>query len=560
MLVSLLRGISLANKCLLLFGGAIVLIVALAMIAPWLRMDAIAKQEQIARSRELASLWMATNGSTGEPSQTTDQATTIQILTLTQSEMAQRAEADRTVRRAARSLDRDEALGDVQVAGWDGLSRRFIYVRRLARGGSNAAPRLLLLSRSSVDAGWQMVVNTIYLLSASAFVLGLALLVFYQITHKIILAPVRDLRTTAERVRGGDINVRSQIVTGDEFQELSETFNAMLAALQSVQDKLHTQNSALDLKVSELAQHNSTLFESNKMKAEFLANVSHELRTPMNAIIGFAELLLEITTQEREQLTPGAEDTRKIVKRERYIGNIVESARNLLELINGLLDMAKIEAGKVELALEWTALPEMCEGLLGLVYPLAHRSSVDVRLELSKEVPLVRTDRQKLQQIVFNLLSNAVKFTGVSQTTAQPTVILRVEPIAGAQNETQHDHVRVSIIDNGPGIAKEDQARIFEKFQQVDGSHTREHAGTGLGLAISKELARVIQGEIQLISEPGRGSMFSVIIPVHMDENTTRERALESSFRASPSGRTNKADDGDTEWSRIHGQTSSDAV
>lgn len=112
-------------------------------------------------------------------------------------------------------------------------------------------------------------------------------------------------------------------------------------------------------------------------------------------------------------------------------------------------------------------------------------------------------------------------------------VTLRVEPIAGAQHESQHDHVRVSIIDNGPGIAKEDQTKIFEKFQQIDGSHTREHAGTGLGLAIAKDLARVIQGEIQLISEPGRGSMFSVIIPVHIDEIAAREHLLEASFKGS---------------------------
>ena len=200
-------------------------------------------------------------------------------------------------------------------------------------------------------------------------------------------------------------------------------------------------------------------------------------------------------------------------KRLRYNENILTAARSLLALINSLLEMAKIEAGKVELAIAPMDLREACEGLLGLISPLADKKGIQLKLELPEAAPVVRTDARKFQQIVFNFLSNAVKFTESLERTGRPPVVtLRAERLPAP--DAGPERVRVSVIDNGPGIPPEQHSRVFEKFHQLDSSATREHTGTGLGLAISKELAHVLHGELQLVSDVGKGSMFSVILPL----------------------------------------------
>jgi len=268
------------------------------------------------------------------------------------------------------------------------------------------------------------------------------------------------------------------------------------------------------------------------MKGEFLANVSHELRTPMNSVIGFGELLLEIAHAEAQ----AGDDSTRLVKRTRYLENIVSAARQLLEMITGLLEMAKIEAGKVELNIEKVSLHEACEGLIGLIYPLAQRRGIELKLEVAKDTPIIETDPQKLQQIIFNFLSNAVKFTDPEGDTPPP-VTLRAEPLRVSRDESGQDHVRISVIDFGPGIAAKDIEQIFDAFHQLDATHTREHTGTGLGLAICRELATLLQAEIQVESEPGRGSMFSLIIPVTINPERAAESKLESALRGTLAGR-----------------------
>jgi signal transduction histidine kinase len=152
----------------------------------------------------------------------------------------------------------------------------------------------------------------------------------------------------------------------------------------------------------------------------------------------------------------------------------------------------------------------------------------------------VQTDVKKFQQIIFNLLSNAVKFTDPPSKTGRPaeTITLRAEKLTGvAPGGEQAEQIRVSVIDTGPGIPPDEHERIFEKFYQLDGGHTREHSGTGLGLAICKEFAAILQGEIQVVSEPGRGSMFSLIIPVAIDAEEAAVRKLEGKFRGALAGR-----------------------
>jgi two-component system, NarL family, sensor histidine kinase BarA len=552
------RGLSLANKCLLLFGVAVILIVLGALSVPWLRMTALIDGGQLELSRQMINTWETlaaqprTVGIGIGPLPTTSWAipSTIEGLggreehggvvarRLTLDQASSLAATDPFIGRAVALFRADPGRNDVQESKWSGTTREYRYAK--ADRGPSAATGgklvgVILLERRSVEAARLLFFNSVYLLSAGAVVLGCAMLAVYIIVRKLILQPVKALRDTAERVREGNLAIRSEIHTGDEFEQLAETFNSMLADLQSGQDRLRSINAALDLKLHELAESNTALFQAAKMKGEFLANVSHELRTPLNSIIGFAELLLEMARADAEK-----EASPAVSKRTRYLDNILTASRGLLALINSLLEMARIEAGRVELHVERMNLRDACEGLLGLIAPLAEKRGVALKLEVAEDVPVVRTDTRKFQQIVFNFLSNAVKFTEpVERTGRQPLVILRAERLVGAPpvgegvRRAPQDLIRVSVIDNGAGIPKDEQARVFEKFYQLDGGHTREHTGTGLGLAICKELAAILQCEIQLVSEVGRGSMFSLIMPPSFGEAHAEESALEARFRGS---------------------------
>ncbi len=531
------RGISLANKCLLLFGGAVVLIVLAAMTAPFIRMQALVGEGQMELSRQLVQAWERLDEAPAEDGRGPSARAGIAAERLTVEDARKRSAGDAFISAALKSLGSDARSPDFQKPYWVGAAREYRYAKAIREDSPDGKPTLsglVLLTRRSGSAAWQLAINTVYLLSAATLVLALAVLVFYLITHKLILSPVRSLRITAERVREGEFDARSDVSTGDEFEELSVTFNAMLSEIQRNQDQLHSINSALDVKLTELSEANTALYEAAKLKGEFLANVSHELRTPMNSIIGFAELLLEISQAE----AAAGDDSTRLTKRVRYLENIVAAARSLLEMITSLLEMAKIEAGRVDLRLAPVTLADACQGLLGLIYPLAERKGIELKLDVAPDLPTVETDLKKFQHIIFNFLSNAVKFTeGKDRHGGPGMVTLRAERLLGAGSPESPERVRVSVIDTGPGIAPEDQERIFEKFQQLDGSHTREHTGTGLGLAICKELAGLLQGEIQVVSEVGRGSMFSLILPVKTDQQRVEELKLEAAFRGSLAGR-----------------------
>jgi signal transduction histidine kinase len=339
----------------------------------------------------------------------------------------------------------------------------------------------------------------------------LAIVVFFLITNRLILQPVRVLRNTAEKVSKGDLNIRSAISTGDEFEQLSETFNRMLATLQASQAQLESTNRSLDTRVGELAQSNIDLYEANRLKSEFLTNVSHELRTPLNAIIGFAELLADNQATKEPKLA-------------RYVDNVRTSAKQLLDLINDLLDLAKIEAGKLVLRQENINVADVAEALVNFMKPLAAKKNIELTADLAPVLPLVTTDPGRFQQILYNFLSNAIKFTpndGAVRIAARPEYMnLRGEEHAQPAEPGQvPGFVRISVTDTGPGIASEHQQQIFEKFRQIDGSVTRQHSGSGLGLAISKELATMLGGRIELMSAVGKGTTFTLIVPTHLQSN-----------------------------------------
>jgi signal transduction histidine kinase len=346
--------------------------------------------------------------------------------------------------------------------------------------------------RSQVEMK-QLLLNRIFLLVAGALAGALAFLVFFLITTKLILQPVRVLRETAEKVSKGDLNVRSHISTGDEFQHLSETFNVMLANLKESEDQLRAVNKSLDLRLGQLAESNVALYESNRLKSEFLANVSHELRTPLNSILGFAELLRDTIGDKPEPRTT------------RYLQNILTSGKNLLALITDLLDLAKIEAGRMEVRSEPLSLSDLFEGLVGILKPLSEKKDLTIVSAVGRDVPILHTDPAKLQQVLYNFLANAIKFSPAGEQ-----IDLGVERV-------DEEHVRISVTDRGGGIEPDKQQIIFEKFRQIDGSVTREHGGTGLGLAISKELTGLLGGNIGVRSTPGQGSTFWIELPVRIE-------------------------------------------
>ena len=455
----------------------------------------------------------------------------------------QLAAADKFIARTIDAFEQRQSLIDRSDSGRDVGARRHRYARAVRSYDNAQLLGLILVERDSPLAARSLVMNAAYLFSAGLIAGAVAVLVFYLITNRLILSPVRALRETAEKVRSGRMSTRSFITTGDEFEELSDTFNAMLEEIARSQRELRSINASLDLKVNELAERNVALFEANKLKGEFLANVSHELRTPLNSIIGFGELLLEVAEKDLRR-EPASGDA---AKRKRYLENIITSGKSLLEMINGLLEMARVEAGKHDLKSEPMNVSESCEALASLIRPFASKHAVEVRLETPPTDPIIHTDPRKFQQIVYNLLSNAVKFTGGRDPVKpdgrnddrEKLVTLRVEPLRPETNNKGEpvDRVRISILDTGPGIAQEHQQAIFEKFHQIEQGHTRKHAGAGLGLAIVRELVRLLQGEIIVQSELGRGAMFSLILPSKLDPQLTAEQQLESAFRGALSAR-----------------------
>ena len=338
-------------------------------------------------------------------------------------------------------------------------------------------------------------------LTEGAFIVGIALagllafILFSIITQRLVIRPVRHLRKLTDKVADGNLSIRSTLRTGDELERLGESFNDMLAAISAQHDQLRAANKALDLKLSELAEANVTLFQANKVKSEFVASVSHELRTPLNSIIGFAELLVE------------ADDSRI----RRYGQNISTSAKNLMGMINDLLDLARIEAGKADVRFDKVSIAETCRTLAALLRPLADQKQLALEVSLPDDLPIINTDGGKLQQILYNLLSNAIKYT-------PPGGRIWLSAAANRPNGREAVGVAVSVTDTGPGIADADKEQVFEKFYQADRSLTRESSGTGLGLAIARELANALGGRLTLKSSPGAGAVFTLILPVDAQE------------------------------------------
>jgi signal transduction histidine kinase len=354
----------------------------------------------------------------------------------------------------------------------------------------------IIISTKSIEEN--IVWNRAMLIATALFCAILIMIGSYLIVRYVIVKPVKHLKEVSDAISAGELNVRSEIQTGDEFEDLSHAFNRMLRTLVSMQDREKKVNADLDRKVDELAQANMALYESNRLKSDFLATMSHELRTPLNTILGFSEVLLSGDNLAEKQ--------------QRWVRNIQTSGDRLLNLINDILDLAKIEAGKMKIRLEEFSIQEVCEGMLNMFRPLAEKKNIELRSQADPSIPLLRQDMAKLHQILSNLLSNAIKFTPEGGR-----VLIKAEaepPGSVAKN------LILTVTDTGVGIVPEEQELVFEKFRQAGNPLTREHAGTGLGLSIVRELCKLLGGDVTLQSELGRGSTFQVRLPLQLSEES----------------------------------------
>jgi PAS domain S-box-containing protein len=247
------------------------------------------------------------------------------------------------------------------------------------------------------------------------------------------------------------------------------------------------------LKVSRDAQERRVQ-EANRLKSEFVANMSHELRTPLNGIIGFSEFLID---EKPGPLNP---------KQREYLHDILSSGCHLLQLINDVLDLSKIEAGKMVLSPESFSIPEVLGEALAVIDPMAQKKKIDIRTAIAPEIATVTLDRAKFKQVLYNLLSNAVKFTDDGGE-------VRIRA-------TSHgaDRFQVEVADSGIGIKREDLGRLFMAFEQLDSGSARRFQGTGLGLALTKKIVELQNGTIDIVSEVGAGSTFTVVLPRAVQE------------------------------------------
>ncbi len=307
--------------------------------------------------------------------------------------------------------------------------------------------------------------------------IAMALIVSYFLARRLA-HPVLELRRGAAKIASGDLATRIHVKTGDEIEALAEEFNHMA-------DQLQDYTTGLERKVAEKTVE---LEAANRHKSEFLANMSHELRTPLNAVIGFSNVLEERMFGE---LNP---------KQMEYVRDIHASGQHLLSLINDILDLSKIEAGRMELDVQGFDVAAALSNCRTLIRERAQGHGLRLSFEVPADLGIWIGDERKVKQVVINLLSNAVKFTpqgGEVRLTAR----------------RDGDTLEIRVCDTGPGIAAPDHAAVFEEFRQLHNTGLAKHEGTGLGLSLARRLVQLHGGAITLESSKGHGACFIVRLP-----------------------------------------------
>ncbi len=396
--------------------------------------------------------------------------------------------------------DRDSALSIIQIEG-----------TRIFSDTVEALARLVKEDRDSAFSDYQrshyfatFIIYVTLALSLGAIIVASGLWVALK---RSIVRPILDIEETARRIEEGDLSNRAPVKSDDEIGRLAVEFNKMASSLEEYYatlenrvtertEELRGANEELFSKKQELETANIELREANHMKSQFIANVSHELRTPLNSIIGFSELLGEKAFGDLND------------KQSQYVGFIHSSGEHLLKLINNILDLSKIEAGRMEILPEVFPISEVIGEALGIMRPLAHERNVTIETKIVPASPKLRADRAKFKQILLNILSNAVKFNK-SGGKVDLSWTVTEEPVG-----TEFKHfILFSIKDTGIGITEEEQGKLFKAFERVDSSLTKEYDSTGLGLVLTKRLVELHGGEVWLESTPDVGSTFFIKLP-----------------------------------------------
>ncbi len=373
----------------------------------------------------------------------------------------------------AMTLSLGTVTQDVTIGG-----KRYAAIFGLVRS-SSAQPQILVsfLPLAPLEEAQRQLAAAV--LAGAVALAAAAALLSYR-TARTLTSPLVHLAGAARRIEEGDLD--APIATGSphEIGQLERSFQSMAGALSSRDG----QNAAL---VSELRATNVKLEEASRLKSEFIANVSHELRTPMNAILGYTDFILEGLDGPVNQQQSA--DLRRV-----HV-----AADNLLGIINGLLDLAKIEAGQMDVQPKVFPIRDAVDEVVALLAERAAAKQVVLRAQLDATLPSAWADPQQVRQILINLAANAVKFTAEGEIVISATAL--------------DDAIQVTVRDTGEGIPLEAQQIIFDEFRQADGSSSRRHGGTGLGLAIARRLVWMNGGRIWVQSEPGLGSRFHFTLP-----------------------------------------------
>jgi two-component system sensor histidine kinase BarA len=543
-----LRPLSLERKCQLTFGVAVVFTLVIALLLPYIWMRQLTKKASLDARRAEADTLLRQHYQLKTWAGLDVNSPDMRLVRFTENNKQLQQLTDKQ-KVTIESLKAEEGRNEVIIFEEKDDVHLSQYVRILratdsclschnSQGTANAFSSneligAIVIQRPAGEISRTNLLNWVWICVAGLIAGTGAIVAFYWITQRVILRPIRQLRAIANNVAEGNLDIRSSITTGDEYESLAHAFNHMLDGLQKAQEELRQANKQLDAKIAELSERNIELFKANKIKSEFLGNISHEFRTPLNAILGFAQVLRE---------KPGILNKDKS---RRYAENIITSGNRLLNMINDLLDLAKTQAGRMELHIEKTSIPELIDAAVASFSLQTKKKKIKVKVMIEPDLPTLMTDAGKVQQILYNFLSNAVKFTpelGRIEIQAGSPVLRSPHgteggsPMTSGASHAAHGpgpeprtkpsppgdplrglagrFVRISVTDTGCGIAGKDKEKIFEKFRQVDGSLTRETTGSGLGLAISRELAIMLAGNIGIESEIDKGSTFWLDVPI----------------------------------------------
>ncbi len=409
------------------------------------------------------------------------------------------------VEKLSRAGERESALSMILMEGNKSFTDAINSLKNIIKTEKGSA------YESFKESGFFARVITVITLAFTLLAIIMAAGLWLALTQAIV-RPILSIEESAKKIGKGDLKERVPVMNEDEIGNLAIEFNRMVGSLQGYYatlekkvsertEQLRFANDELYAKKQELELANISLQEANRMKSQFLANVSHELRTPLNSIIGFSELLQEKSFGELNE------------RQQQYVEYVHSSGGHLLQLINNILDLSKIEAGRMDLVVDDFAITEVLGEVLGIVRPLAHERNITIESKAAAASPRLRADKGKFKQIMLNLLSNAVKFNVEGGRITVDWNI--VEEPSGMDMER---FLVFSVHDTGIGIKQEDMGKLFREFEQIDSSLTREYGGTGLGLVLTKRLVELHKGEIWVESEIDKGSTFYVKLPQGTDE------------------------------------------